>query len=265
MSGKLAGSLAVAAILAAGAGAMILGGKMTGGGDGGVVPVPEEIPVKESQLCQRAVRASKGKLVRIVGVAPGSDEEVKDTEVGRVVEVAEVPDHALCHVVLDARPVARSQLFSDGNEYVGNTAQVEDLKDCLGEASWPVSISGSCNGVGSCMWSVLFRGECCRRAADSPQYVGSTLKEFLALPVGIQRRFLRVRGKCVGDEGEEVGCSVPIGDPRAVAGAEAVVYHSWSKRTDLNYVRGEWDEQAGRYEPRPRHEAPEGVGGPEVP
>ena len=110
--------------------------------------------------------------------------------------------------------------------------------------------------------SFLFRGECCRRAADSPQYVGSTLKEFLALPIGTQRRFLRTQGKCIGDEGQEIGCSVPIGDPRSIANARVIVPHSFAGRYDANFVHGEYDSLSGKHKPKARYEMPEGVGGP---
>ena len=123
-------------------------------------------------------------------------------------------------------------------------------------------IPSSCNGIGSCMWSVLFRGDCCTRAAASPQYIGSTLKEFLALPVGTQRRFLRVQGECIGDEGQKIGCSVPIGDPRMMAGAKVIVPHRFAGRDDANFVHGEWDDTDKKHKPKARYEMPEGVGGP---
>lgn len=256
-----AGPIATIAILAAGGAAVILSG-----GENGeeIVPVPEIMEVSESQLCPASVRTVNGRLIRITGVAREKDAEVKDTPLGRVVEVASIPDRALCHAVVDARPKNRSQFFPDGNEMVGVIPNIPELKDCYGKASWPVLIGGSClpGPVGSCLWSMLLKGECCRIVADLPQFLGSTLEEFLKLPMADQQRLLRTRGKCVGDQGQEIGCTVNLGDPRSIANSPVFVPSSWAGRVDLNYVQGEYDNLTGKHKPKSRYEMPEGVGGP---
>jgi hypothetical protein len=259
------GPIATIAILAAGGAAVILsGGEEITGGDGGT-PVVEEVQLTEADVCPRAIRTPTGRMVRVVGVeSKGGNSEVKDTEVGRVVEVVELPSNAICHAIVDARPKAKSQFFPDGNEYVGNVPDIPALKDCYGKASWPVMISGSClsGPVGSCHWSMLLKGECCKIVGDLPQYEGSTLKEILAKPITIQRRILRTKGRCIGDEGQQIDCTVPIGDPKAIANAPVFISHGWAGRQDLNFVPGKWDSQAEKHVPEDRYTMPEGVGGP---
>jgi len=200
----------------------------------------------EVRQANKVARAANGKLVRIVGgPEPAENVAVSTSVLGDVVEVAN-PGNGLCHVILDARPIAKSIIFDDGMEYVGNVPNIPELKNAFGKASWPVMIPGSCNGVGACMWSALFRGAACLAIAETDYYVGSTMHEFLALPRGQQRRFLRVRGTCTENDLER-SCSVPIGDPRANVGSPVTVPHGWSGRIDLNYVKA----QNGK--PNPRH------------
>jgi len=237
------GGIGLAALAAGG---IILGVSGDKGGKDVLEPNEIEEVVTESQVASRAVRSSNGRLVRIVGTKSDQEVGVGDSDLGRIVEVAN-HGNGICHVLLDAMPVPKSEIFPDGMEYVGNVPNIPSLAQYFGKASWPVIIAGSCNEIGSCIWSALLKGEGCVQAGSLANYVGSTMQEFLALPVGTKSRFLRTRGTCVGDDGPH-NCTVPVGDERAIAGEPVTVPSSWSGRIDLNFVKGIGGSPEPRYE-----------------
>jgi len=212
---------------------------------------PDHLSAEETpaESADKAVRSPGGKLVRVVGdVQFDKDADPTASDLGDVVEVqpGDVPGDALCNVVFDARPVAVKVLYPDA-EYVGNVPDIPELADeFLAAGCWPVVIQESCTGVptSTCLWNTQLKGTACTKAADLPQYVGSTAREFDSLPFAVRQRLLRTRGRC-GKDGV-VPCMVPVGDPRALAGARIYVPHGWSRRRDLNYVGRTGDEYEDR-------------------
>jgi hypothetical protein len=204
----------------------------------------------DAELADKAVKSTGGKYVRMVGrVDFDKDAETKNTALGDIVEVQpkDVPADAICNVVLDAQPVAVKIIYPDA-EWVGNVPNIPALRDEVLEAKcWPVLITGSCTGqpVNTCLWNTFLKGAACTKAADLPQYVGSTAREFHALPFALRQRLLRTRGRC--GVGGNVPCMVPVGDPRALAGERVYVPHRWAERdNDLNFVGKTNDEYESR-------------------
>jgi hypothetical protein len=244
-------TIGAAGILAAGAVAAVVG--LSGGENDketGDVPQPiQSQKIFERDVCTRAVRSDHGKLVRVVGVSAGANQAVEDTVLGRAV-VVDSSSRALCHVVIDSPPKKKTD--KDGVACSRDYANVPELLNHYGRqgASCPVKIHGSEVG-GSYLWSLLLVGESCQAVADLPCYVGSDMHEFLALPMEQKRRFLKVRGRCTVDGGF-VGCTVPVGDPRADPESPVSVPHRWAGRRDLNYVR------AVKGKPELRYDIPDG-------
>jgi len=62
--------------------------------------------------------------------------------------------------------------------------------------------------------------------------LGSAIAEFLKKDVAFQKRLLRTTGKCEVDDGVggkvPVECTVPVGDPRVIAGRKVRVPHAWA-------------------------------------
>lgn len=235
-----------AGVVAAGALAAVIG--LSGGED---KPVTRELPAQaksvkmfERDVCTKAVRTPGGKLVRVVGVQADSQDAVADTELGRTVVVSGVSERSLCHVMIDAKPKKKTE--DDGVGCSRDYADIPELFPHFGKASCPVKIGGS-EVSGSYLWSVLLRGDACMIAGDLPSYKGSDMHDFLKLPMEQKRRFLKVQGQCPVDGGF-VGCTVPVGDPRAVPGSPVQVPHGWAGRRDLNYVRAVGGKPELRYD-----------------
>lgn len=203
----------------------------------------EDFRPSPAQLADKAVRSKTGRLVKVVGADVADDAAVTTgTELGDAVEVAEkdVPPNVLCNVVLDARPVPKSTLYPDGNEYVRNFPDIQKLIDAFRRSGCdPVMIGGSCvpGPVGSCLWNTQLRGADCARAADDPQYVCSGVRDCWTQPPAMKTRLFRTEGLCDDGEDGKVTCEVRWGDERAVAGKRAHIPHGWAGRDrDLNYV-----------------------------
>lgn len=170
------------------------------------------------------VEVEGGTRVRMVGAQKVKTDgvssqalTVKDGPEGRGVLV-NVDPNALCHLIVDAKIKPKI-----AGRYIGNVPDMPGFEYMFGVASWPTLIPNSCDGVtGACFWSALFKGKDCVAVAESAYYVGSTMKEFVGLPVGRKARILRIQGKC-GSE----NCTVPFGDATAVKGAKAYVPHGW--------------------------------------
>jgi hypothetical protein len=214
----------------------------------------QEDTIEEKDVASQAVQATGGKYVRIVGAQRSPfDAVVDNAQLGRVVIIAAMPENALCHVLLDA-PAIGMNVFYLNSELAGEVPNIPELKDYFGKASWPVKLPGSCNQQDYCIWSALFKGQGCIVATDLSEYVGSTMKEFLALTPVDKGRSLVARGTCtihVGGRDVEVSCAVPFAHPNAETDSPLWVPHGWAGRKDLNFVR------AVDGQPEPRYVLPE--------
>ena len=197
---------------------LLKGGETNGSGtDGGVIAEPVGPVATEAQICDRSVRSTSGRLVRVVGVEVEKDSLVVDTAIGKTVTVEQLPPEALCNVVFVAQ-------LKDGKIDVP-----ENVSKAFGKASDPVKI-------GNDIYNALLKGEDCRLIGDLSGYLCSTLKDCMALPLEVQAKFLKVKGRCVVTMMDktkvDADCSVPVGDPRAI---DNVVFfpHGWAGRLDL--------------------------------
>lgn len=219
------------------AGAVIIGGTKGDGElepvDGGVIqPVQTEKRIED--IAPVAVVSASGKKVFVVGEARPENPAVTESDLGKVVLKNEVSDSALCNVVFEAKLTRKTSPMPHGtHEY-----DEPDFAVDFGRVK-PVMVPSSCNAEKYCIWNVLLHGQECVKAPDLPGYLGSTMNEFLTLPIETQARFLKQYGKCtVNLHGEmrEIGCHVPIGDPRAEKDAEVVFPHQFAGRMDINYM-----------------------------
>jgi len=182
-----------------------------------------EETIKEVRLFPNSIRSAYDGLVHVLGERQSKEDVIGHSNIGRV---------NICRVILDAMPIPTSKTFDDGMEYVGNIPNVPELRETLAKIQWPTMIAGSCNQIGSCIWSVLLKGKDCVKVESLDYYIGSTMEEFTSLPIGTQQRFLRTKGRCVGESGEQ-SCTVPIGDSRAIEGAEITVPYGWSRQGEV--------------------------------
>ena len=83
------------------------------------------------------------------------------------------------------------------------------------------------------IWFSILDREDCLVMAEFPGYIGSTMKEMLALPRPVRSRILKTYGTCT-TEGVKHSCTVPMGHPKAKAGAAIYFPHKLSGRTDIN-------------------------------
>ena len=231
-----------AGILGAGIVAGTLGTLDLGGGED-PIPVEEDtFEFTEAQKADQVIRSGAGKLIRMarsnITVAP--DAATVDTELGKVVELDE--PKGVCNVIIDARAIRVSLLYEDpemGNREVPNIAA---LRPYMGKVSWPVKIQGSKDGTGSWLWNGLFKDADCKIIADMDNaYIGSTIREFLLKDPQLQARLLRTKGRCESKDEEgkvkTIDCTVPVGDPRAIAGERIFVPHGWAgAEHDINFL-----------------------------
>lgn len=170
------------------------------------------------------------KLVHVVGVQ-AVEAEATETTIGKAAVVTSLPDDALCTVVLDAKIGTR--VIPNGKESI--LVEVPDLPSCLsyfGKDMWPIRLTGS-DMDKSWIWYTLLRGQGCAEIVNcaGAAYLGSSIKEFFALPDTAKRRFLKTMGKCGGTD-----CVVPIGDAKATVGAKIFFPMELAGRYDLNYT-----------------------------
>lgn len=200
--------------------------------DGGVVaPVVHTKTIE--QVAPIAVVSASGKKVFVVGEARPENPAVTDTDLGKVVLKNEISDHALCNIVFEAKLTEKFLPSPHGGQ--GTKYEEPDFGVSFGVR--PVLLYGSCNAEKLCLFNTLLSGQECLKAVDVPGYLGSTMGEFVKLPLAMQQRFLKQQGKCsvkIRDETKEIGCTVPIGDARADKDAPVVFGHSWAGRNDLN-------------------------------
>jgi hypothetical protein len=194
------------------------GGGDVNGTDGGVVTEPVGPVATAAQMADKSVRSSSGHLVRVVGVEVEKDALVVDTAIGKTVTVEQVPPEALCNVVFSAG-------LKDGKIDVP-----ANVLKAFGKASDPVKI-------GNDIYNALLKGDDCRLIGDLTGYLCSTLKDCKSLPLEVQAKFLKVKGRCeitMPDKSKTTNdCSVPVGDPRAMD-SNVFFPHSWASRDDLN-------------------------------
>jgi hypothetical protein len=203
--------------------------------------------IEEYQARPCAFRAASGKHIRVVGVE--SDEEqpaVVDSELGRVIEVAAIPNKGLCPFVIHAavRTMDKKRWPDiDGIKWGMRPVQI-DHSEKAGDWAWNGFVEGQ---------------QECEKVLSHANYLGSSMQELLALPDEWKRRLLKVDGIC-NFEGQDHPCSVPWGDPRAVAGSKIRFPHRLSGRPDINLV-----EAASDGTPDDRVSEPDGGWGAEIP
>jgi hypothetical protein len=245
MSKGLAIGLGTVVLAAGGITAGLLSGDVEIGASEGVI-LEAQYNIQEHQARSRAFRATNGKHIRVIGVEPEEAATVIDSELGRVVEVPTVPGDALCPVVFHA------------NENV-----VDGLRwPVLQGVEWgmrPVQLPLSKLGK-SYVWHAFVKGQDnCEAMAQHGSYLGSTMAELLALPPAFKRRCLVTDGTC-DVEGQTVECTVPWGDPRAIADRPIRFPHGLAGRADINMVR---TDSSGI--PEDRIPEPDGGWGSEIP
>ena len=191
--------------------------------------VPEEV-IAEKYI-DTFVKSPIGKRVRVVGVKDKRGYVEKEDDDTKEITVATLNDKAICNVMIDA-PILP---ISEGNK-VSNIPAIEELKDYFIKVQ-PFLIPGSCNENGMCLWNALLKGKLCYQISSHPSYVGSTMQDFLNLPVSMKKRFLKTKGIKVNPEGQTEENVLPYGDPGALINEEYFVGHEWLDRKDLNYMK----------------------------
>lgn len=197
---------------------------------------PVDISMTDAEKADKIVRTKDGKAVRIVGsLVYDKDATPSATPVGNTVEASTVPENALCNLTIEAAETSMGTLYlgERGSRKIPNLPKMSAF---FGKASWPVKIDNSLD-KGKWLWTVLMKGEDCLTAADMDiDYIGSSMGEFRNMTLVIKRRMLRTEGVCDFGDGK-VKCSVPFGDPRAVAGKRVYVPHGWAGLDHgLNYL-----------------------------
>jgi hypothetical protein len=226
MSAKGILGAALVGAAALGGGAVLLSGDLeegvTDGGLDGQAQIVETAPVYEHKVLQRGFTTDGGRTIRAVGVSSG--QRIEDVESGRLVIVDELPADAICPAVFSA-PMKEV----DKNKW----PVIPTLDQYFEESGFrPVPISGSKLG-NSYVWHGYVLGQtACIEMTKYGNFYGSSMKEFLALPIPLQKRFLRTKGICDGEP-----CTVPAHDARAIPGADIYFPHSLSQRADINFVR----------------------------
>lgn len=198
----------------------------------------EEMKPSAEQAARKHLVTPEGKMVRVVGLQHKNGSIVAQNVLGDTVEADSTDTkQGTCNVVIQAVPKNFKQDTLSEFSYVGILPDVgEALYNSVKRRSIPVMIPGSCVS-GICLWTVMLRGDDCLKIADSDHYVGSTMKEFMAMSMKMKQRFLKTFGMCTSEEGEH-RCTVPFGDKRAIQG-EAIFFGgtSWAGRMDLDFYK----------------------------
>ena len=222
--GVIAG-LGVVVLAAGGITAALLSGEGGGATDGGLDGQAQEVesaPVYEHSVLQRGFVASNGRAIRVVGVSTG--QRIEDVEPGRLVIVDELPDDAICPAVFSA-PMKEV----DWKKWP-NSPTMDQYFETSGFR--PIPIPGSKLG-NNYIWHGYVLGQtACEEMTKYGNFYGSSMKEFLALPIPLQKRFLKTAGLCDGEP-----CTVPVGDKDAIPGAKVYFPHSLAGRVDINFVK----------------------------
>ena len=187
---------------------------------------------KESDTADKVYTHASGRSIRVVGSTTKS-ESISEGSLGRVVETFTLQSESLCPVVFQAIPDATKKL-----------PVVEGITEWNTMTPIVVDRSGK-----KWIWWVVLDADNCEVMAGYEDYIGSTLKEFIALPFSLRSKILKTYGTCeVTVEGttEQTNCTVPVGDARAIDGAEVFFPHNLAGRTDLNYKKY----KNGQIEPR---------------
>jgi hypothetical protein len=262
MNSKLFGLIAGMGILAGGVAVVTsLGGKDGKPIGDAVISTEQRIPT-ESEVVDRAVRASNNKLVHVVGVDAPKDSVVADTDVGRAVVVSEVKDTSECEVVLEAKEATVT--IQDGRRNL--TVTRIDLDPKVFTSGTFVKLGNFDKTKETYIWSALLTGQRCKEIALAPGYLGSTMKELLSLPEAMKARVLRTYGQCdvVDKDGKPAKetviidgkptektktyrCDVAYGDPRAINAEEIFFPHHFADRNDLKMMPAKGSEVQKRY------------------
>lgn len=235
-------------ILAAGAGAItgvgLLGGDEPGDTTDGGTAVVYTVPEKRIEdVAPVAVTSSiSGKKVFVVGEARPEAAVVVDSDLGQVVVKNTISERALCNVVFEAKVKVVETTSPMGQKI---KTEQPDFPVLFGHVQ-PVKLQGSCVGD-SCLYNTLLHGNQCLLAVDAPGYIGSTMNEFISLPLAMQARFLMTEGLCLAprgfgrDEEKEVPCTVHVGDLKATKNAKIFFSHNWAGRSDIAPLEATWN------------------------
>jgi hypothetical protein len=181
--------------------------------------------------------------VRITGVSVPDDAVVENTEIGDAVVIDSVPTYAECNVILDAIPIARSEFYNDP-QLVGEVPNIPELKAALSGGTGLVKIPGSDGDSGNIYWNALLKGGACVTAADSPNYVVSSMAELVPLVANPPWKCRLLRATIEVDveiNGETVtgGIEVTSCDPRVIPAQHRIyINHSWAGRFGRLNFRG---------------------------
>ena len=191
--------------------------------------------VTEAQVADKAIMASNGKLVHIVGIEASKDAVVEDTDIGRSVTVDAIKENTECSVVFEAKEVTVTLPSLHGEKSI--TVKRVDLDLAKYPRAALVKMSGT-EKDGSFIWNGLLTGQGCKTIALEPGYLGSSMQEFQKLPDATKARFLRTYGQCIdldrdgkpSKDGKTHRCDVAYGDIRATIGEEIFFPHSFAGR-----------------------------------
>ena len=242
MPGKT-GPIAVLTILAAGIGAVILGGGDPALGPGPLLSVD---PLAEVNYADRMAITKFEEAVKVAGLnidveTATVEETLKDGRAIRVQDGDGNLDPAThCVMLLDA-PARRDTNIPDVPDVVGSIS-------ILSRAS-PTLLDDSCEKeTNSCVWMVMLWGENCKLFADSIHYLGSNMTQLLKHDDKVRGRYLRTDGECENKDGKKYACTVAINDKNAMPGRPWFEPAAFAGRDgDLNFGQAKNEKAVGRY------------------
>lgn len=196
-----------------------------------------KIPVYEYQVIPKAYVASNGKLVRLVGENPEHAlKAVVTSEIGRAALLptsASPSSDALCNVLFIAKE----------HPIKGENGAVKPDLPAL-EPFWKLTMVpkplGDTEDKKKVWWGILQGYGCAAVGELGNDYLGSSMEQLRALPIGIQKKFLRTMTKKydAGPPPEPVA----VGEDTADPDAEVYFPHEIFGREDLNFEK----EQQGK-------------------
>jgi len=208
------------------------GGVIDGGkSDGGISTQPTFETPTEAQIVDKSVRSAGGRPVRVSGVSVPRDAKVKDSEIGRTVEVDSISPDSICNVLVETKEKKVKQGVNPINKKAVYSYVIDLPKEINEFVSQPVK-------VGTNIYMIQLKGNSCKAIGDFKGYLGSTMQEFLSLPTEKQKLFLKVMGTCPVDGGF-VDCAVPVGDKKKKDGSKPFFPAQWAGREDLGFGQDE--------------------------
>ena len=194
-------------------------------------PTEKPVTTKESATADKAYTHASGRSIRVVESRTNS-ESISEGPLGRVVETFTLQEESICPVVFTAKV---------GSDKLPVVAGIEQW-----ELMTPIVIDHSSDEF---IWFVILNREACLTMAEYDGYLGSTMKEMLALPRKVRSKILKTTGTCtveVDGKSSERPCVVPLGHHRASAGADIFFPHNLAGRADINFKR----HSNGKLQPR---------------